>query len=965
MQDHSRWVGFAVALLLTSAVAGATSLELTAISPVLEVRPGELVVHVFSLRNTGVVDLTVAVEVEVPPGWELLGVPAAVVVPAGQDEPLFVVALSELVTQAGDYEVRVRVTWNGQVAQARGVVRIQKVLGVELTVGPPGEVEPGQDVTFTVTVFNAGNAVDRIGLTCRGPGQWACSVEPKAVTLAPQESRDVEARIKVPANAAPGRKVVWVEAKSDAGALGRAVWFFEVVPPTPGAVKGSVFADLAMRLGGTLKYELLSGQPSSSLTLRGVGLVLAGRVALDCSWAGPWSPQPFALTSISFVYEGEVVRAAIGDASLTLSPNLLAVSGTGFAAELRLPRSQLAMLSGWSSTEARFGARAKGTVELGSVLLEAGLAYRDTRAAARAVALTGWTHVTFFQAFRVEGEAGVGATGSVWTFSGRAGFVLLDLPALAQGSSLRAEVFGAGRDFPGPNANRAGFSLSGSLLAEPLGVRFSTRWERDNLPPLSSVPTLARSNLTVGVDWAPKDAVFTAHSRLTIDRSVRLTGIPPLDVRVRTLHMGVGLGKSPLVVGLRGTWKLKEDVVASSSEWTHSYEESLSWTVGDYRFGLMLAQEITFTVPPVVENRARFEVRFPGALSLQWDQDEDGGSVRFEIGPQDLTDQLEVSGTLAVRWDPGGKPKSVVLGAGFSFGFNVTPPFLPVRGWLEGRLFVDSNGNGKSDPGEPGVGGAVVKAGKERAATDAAGAFLLPPLDPGTYELGLERAPRGVKPAVKLPLRVEVVLAGRTKVEVPFVRVAEVTGRVFHDLDRDGKPGPAEPGLRRVRVVLLRGDSVVDEALTDPLGQFAFLDLPSGTYTVRVDSTGLPEGYEPTMPESRDLEVAPGDVVRVEFGFWQRPRPVVVFQLPLAEFTWTPERPKSGEPVTFDGTLSSDPDGRIVAWSWDFTGDGKPDAQGPGATWTFRDPGLYLVTLTVTDNDGFQDRLSQLVEVVP
>ena len=53
---------------------------------------------------------------------------------------------------------------------------------------------------------------------------------------------------------------------------------------------------------------------------------------------------------------------------------------------------------------------------------------------------------------------------------------------------------------------------------------------------------------------------------------------------------------------------------------------------------------------------------------------------------------------------------------------------------------------------------------------------------------------------------------------------------------------------------------------------------------------------------------------------------------------------------TFDGTASSDPDGSVVSWAWNF-GDGQA---GTGATTshTYALPGAYTVTLTVTDNQG-------------
>jgi len=57
--------------------------------------------------------------------------------------------------------------------------------------------------------------------------------------------------------------------------------------------------------------------------------------------------------------------------------------------------------------------------------------------------------------------------------------------------------------------------------------------------------------------------------------------------------------------------------------------------------------------------------------------------------------------------------------------------------------------------------------------------------------------------------------------------------------------------------------------------------------------------------------------------------------------------------VAFDGSQSSDEDGTIVSYGWDF-GDGGTGS-GVTVTHTYNEPGNYQVTLTVTDDDGTQD----------
>ena len=65
---------------------------------------------------------------------------------------------------------------------------------------------------------------------------------------------------------------------------------------------------------------------------------------------------------------------------------------------------------------------------------------------------------------------------------------------------------------------------------------------------------------------------------------------------------------------------------------------------------------------------------------------------------------------------------------------------------------------------------------------------------------------------------------------------------------------------------------------------------------------------------------------------------------------------------TFDAAGSSDPDGTIASYNWNF-GDGT-SATGATANQTYTTPGSYTVTLTVTDNDGATNTKSAGVSVI-
>ena len=57
-----------------------------------------------------------------------------------------------------------------------------------------------------------------------------------------------------------------------------------------------------------------------------------------------------------------------------------------------------------------------------------------------------------------------------------------------------------------------------------------------------------------------------------------------------------------------------------------------------------------------------------------------------------------------------------------------------------------------------------------------------------------------------------------------------------------------------------------------------------------------------------------------------------------------------GDLVNLDGSASSDSDGTIVSWEWDF-GNGFTGS-GETISYTYTQPGSYTVILTVVDNDG-------------
>ena len=84
---------------------------------------------------------------------------------------------------------------------------------------------------------------------------------------------------------------------------------------------------------------------------------------------------------------------------------------------------------------------------------------------------------------------------------------------------------------------------------------------------------------------------------------------------------------------------------------------------------------------------------------------------------------------------------------------------------------------------------------------------------------------------------------------------------------------------------------------------------------------------------------------------------------PVASFTATPSTAAVGAPIVFSAAASSDPDGTVVGYAWDF-GDGTTGA-GVSATKSYAAAGTYTVTLTVTDNLGATASTTHIVTINP
>jgi PKD repeat protein len=113
-------------------------------------------------------------------------------------------------------------------------------------------------------------------------------------------------------------------------------------------------------------------------------------------------------------------------------------------------------------------------------------------------------------------------------------------------------------------------------------------------------------------------------------------------------------------------------------------------------------------------------------------------------------------------------------------------------------------------------------------------------------------------------------------------------------------------------------------------------------------------GVQLTVTDSDGAEVSTKREARIQPGV-------------QVEYTYTPEKPRAGEEVTFDASSSEDPLGQIQSYEWDFDGDGGTEATGETAKWTFgyERGDSASVSLTVTGEEDARKTAERALDLLP
>lgn len=142
---------------------------------------------------------------------------------------------------------------------------------------------------------------------------------------------------------------------------------------------------------------------------------------------------------------------------------------------------------------------------------------------------------------------------------------------------------------------------------------------------------------------------------------------------------------------------------------------------------------------------------------------------------------------------------------------------------------------------------------------------------------------------------------------------------------------------------------------SDAQGRSLAVQLPTSTSIHVVRGPETPE--EPERPEQPEEPEEPEEPQQPEQPSDSAPK---------AKLAFSPESPLMGEAVVFDASGSSDPDGEIVKYEWDWTNDGTFDFESDQATaiHPYGRAGEFTVRLRVTDNEGATAEATASVSVI-
>ena len=148
-------------------------------------------------------------------------------------------------------------------------------------------------------------------------------------------------------------------------------------------------------------------------------------------------------------------------------------------------------------------------------------------------------------------------------------------------------------------------------------------------------------------------------------------------------------------------------------------------------------------------------------------------------------------------------------------------------------------------------------------------------------------------------------------------------------------------------IKLYSGETLLKSVTSDENGEYEISEIETGTYNIEA----MKSGFDDNKKTGEILEVGENTI---NFVFLPENIP------PVSKFKISPNDPNAGTKISFKDS-SSDEDGTIESFFWDFA-DGKTSTK-QNPSHTYSKTGSYNVTLTVTDSGGKNTTYSKIIKI--
>lgn len=942
----------AIGLFLGSWCASAETFEVIPPPQPVEVQPVDLATLVFQIVNNDPSPKTFSFDIQVAAQIQLVEPLGSLTIPSGGHEPIFVTVLVSEATLAGNQEITLKATLQTDATQTQSATGIIDVLPVSaLEISPParGDIEIGNSEELIFHLANRGNTADRFSLFVSSHRKIEVSLQELTIGLLPGEEQDVVLLVTIPKGTTPGiERLTLVGHSLTSHQETSAMAELNILPALPKDIGGTIFATIPASISVSLQ-----GGSASALSLL---TTLSGGGPLPNDQNLSFRLTLSGLTQVQLVHaewETPQIGITLGDLSLAIS-NLMTMGGRGGSLALHPDSTK--------NSQAMLGAvTANHNAIIGGVAQFDLIGFLPTLSAR-------------FQPADQELLLGAGLGVPFGTLGALTFDTALSRNTTSQDQAIFLKIFSrpgnlafhgvvfyAGRDFLGTQHDLLGLSFDQLLDILGISIQGRLRLARNNVRDDPSIKTIANTDIGAGA-VLPLTAMTSFSSQFSFRRQRNPSA--PVTTDLRKLSYVIQLTQKFGLFTLTALHsdERTQDFVAPTDLDRIGWRTSLGFQAGVFssqlRLGLITETDmLTNTIlASFLETSFAAQLRFSMAtlaLSLERLKEQLNAKIKMSMAFGNLSTGLENVVTYSIL--TGTLSYTFTLSAGIQFSLPV--PLTPTKGRIEGVIFADQNGNGLRDADELNIENVVLSIAGERLRTDALGQFRSPPLEPGSVEIQLENLPPGYTLSEGFESSISLKAGEIEFVEIPVVQTGFIRGAVFEDANKNGARDSGERSLRNISISLSGPVNVT--AQSDESGQFS-VTLPPGHYQAILQQETLPKHFKPVGSASVEIDVEVGKIAVLTF---RAAEVTEIRYAPSAEFTVTPENIHIGDSVTFDGSLSTDSDGQVVLYEWDFDGDGNVDATAEKVTHVFTSAGSFPVTLRVTDNDNNQNEASKTLTV--